>query len=224
MIFSDLLRILKSIVNKENLPDSSPWTKDDQAMEDQTTAEQTTDEQTTDEQTTDEQADDPGDSPRWPTVRKEVERILTLLRLEIQEQGFTQREVQDALGWGRTYISQLLRRQKALRFEQIIQILSVIGVHPSSFFARLYLSQREDALGQDPEQEFPWQGPRKRPLGGWPTWDQDVPSTPTPNSTAPVDGLIRLLVSKRLIDLEEYAASVEAVEADPPQDPRADEE
>lgn len=71
-------------------------------------------------------------------VEKEIDRILTLLRNKIREQSFTQLEVQEALGWGRSYISQLLTKQKSLRVEQVLRILSVIGVDPAKFYAELY--------------------------------------------------------------------------------------
>lgn len=72
------------------------------------------------------------------TVDHEVNRYLTLLRDKIRDHGFTQLEVQEALGWGRSYISQLLTRQKNLRVEQVLLILSVIGSSPSEFFGELY--------------------------------------------------------------------------------------
>ena len=65
------------------------------------------------------------------TVQPEVDRYLTLLRNKIRERGYTQLQVQEALGWGRSYISQLLTRQKALRIEQVLLILSVIEVDHS---------------------------------------------------------------------------------------------
>ena len=71
-------------------------------------------------------------------VERELERVLTLLRNKIRERGFTQLEVQDALSWGRSYISQLLTKQKSLRVEQVLLILNVIGVEPGEFFAELY--------------------------------------------------------------------------------------
>ncbi len=71
-------------------------------------------------------------------VQREVDRYLTLLRNKIRERGFTQLQVQEALGWGRSYISQLLTRQKALRIEQVLLILSVIGVDPREFFGEIY--------------------------------------------------------------------------------------
>ncbi len=72
------------------------------------------------------------------TVDHEVERYLTMIRNKIRERGFTQLEVQEALGWGRSYISQLLTRQKNLRVEQILLILNVIGIEPTDFFREFY--------------------------------------------------------------------------------------
>ena len=71
-------------------------------------------------------------------IDAEVDRYLTLLRNKIRQQGFTQIEVQQALGWGRSYISQLLTKQKALRLEQVLLILGVIGAEPVEFFRELY--------------------------------------------------------------------------------------
>jgi len=76
-------------------------------------------------------------------IENEVGRVLTLLRNKIRERGFTQLEVQDRLKWGRSYISQLLTRQKSLRFEQVLMVLEVIGVEAAEFFSELYhLSMR----------------------------------------------------------------------------------
>ncbi|MDA8019161.1 MAG: helix-turn-helix domain-containing protein [Thermoanaerobaculia bacterium] len=69
---------------------------------------------------------------------REIERVLSLLRNKIRERGFTQLQVQEQLHWGRSYISQLVTRQKALRLEQILCILDVIGVTPTEFFGELY--------------------------------------------------------------------------------------
>ena len=73
----------------------------------------------------------------WP-LEAELDRCLTLIRNKIRAQGFTQLEVQEALGWGRSYISQLLTKQKALRVEQVLLILDVIDVDAAEFFAELY--------------------------------------------------------------------------------------
>ena len=72
------------------------------------------------------------------TVDRHLDRILTGLRNQIQAQGYTQLEVQEVLGWGRSYISQLVTRQKGLRIDQILQILNVINVEPADFFDEIY--------------------------------------------------------------------------------------
>ena len=71
-------------------------------------------------------------------IEVELNRYLALLRDKIRQRGHTQLEVQEALGWGRSYISQLLTKQKALRVEQVLLILKVIAVDPVEFFAELY--------------------------------------------------------------------------------------
>jgi transcriptional regulator with XRE-family HTH domain len=78
------------------------------------------------------------------SMDREVDRILTLLRNKIRERGFTQLEVQDKLDWGRSYISQLLTRQKSLRVEQVLMILETIRVEPREFYAELYQFPRPE--------------------------------------------------------------------------------
>ncbi len=75
-------------------------------------------------------------------VQHDVDRYLTLLSNKIREQGLTQLEVQKELGWGTSYISQLVTRQKKLRIEQALAILDTIGVEPAEFFADLYGAPR----------------------------------------------------------------------------------
>ncbi len=72
------------------------------------------------------------------TVERDFERIVTLLRSRMRERGYTQIEVQEILGWGRSYISQLLHKNKSLRVEQVLMILNVIGVKPEDFWAEIY--------------------------------------------------------------------------------------
>lgn len=126
-------------------------------------------------------------------VERDVERCLTLLRDRIRERGFTQLEVQTALGWGRSYISQLLTRQKKLRIEQVLLILSVIGVEPARFFADLHAAP-----------PLP-----RRPL--------DRPARP--DIDAEIDRLrrqaravIELLLEKNLISAEDLSVAVATAE------------
>ncbi len=71
-------------------------------------------------------------------AERELDRILHLLRRKIRGRGFTQLEVQETLGWGRSYISQLLKKQKSLRVDHVLDILRILDVEPAVFFAELY--------------------------------------------------------------------------------------
>ena len=90
------------------------------------------------------------------STERELDRYLTLLRNKIREKGFTQLEVQEALGWGRSYISQLLTKQKTLRIEQVLLILNVIGIEPGEFFGELYGADLRKAppMGTAAHREF----------------------------------------------------------------------
>ncbi len=82
-------------------------------------------------------------------IEPTIDRALTLLKNKIREHGFTQLKVQQRLGWGRSYISQLLIKQKALRLDQVLLILNVVGADPVDFFAELYrLPRATGAHGQ----------------------------------------------------------------------------
>lgn len=75
-------------------------------------------------------------------INRDLDRILARLCDLISERGYTQLEVQEALGWGRIYINQLVNRQKSLRVEHVLAILGVIGVEPADFFDEIYRFRR----------------------------------------------------------------------------------
>lgn len=77
-----------------------------------------------------------------------IDRLLLLLRSTMQAQGVSQLSVQESLGWGRTYISQLLRKQKALRFDQVLMILETLEIEPQDFFAELFGMPAQDGPKQ----------------------------------------------------------------------------
>ena len=138
-------------------------------------------------------------------IDNEVDRYLTLLRNKIREKGFTQLEVQEALSWGRSYISQLLTKQKSLRVEQVLLILDVIGVDPAEFFAELYY--------------YPG-APAGFGGGGWRS--ASAPDRAGEQLTgnfeemrAMVRGLVWLLIDKEMIDVDELTATVKARKDDP---------
>ncbi len=95
-------------------------------------------------------------------VDRELDRYVALLRNKIRQKGFTQMEVQESLGWGRSYISQIVTRQKNLRMDQILRILGVISVPPEEFFGELY--QDPEAPGATARQRSAQEGGVSDPL------------------------------------------------------------
>ena len=74
-------------------------------------------------------------------VGRQVTGVLRLLRGKITESDLTQTAIQDRLGWGRSYISQLFSRAKGLRVDQVLRILGVLGIEAKDFYAELYMPQ-----------------------------------------------------------------------------------
>jgi len=135
--------------------------------------------------------------------------MLTLLREKIRQRGFNQLRVQEALGWGRTYISQLLRQQKSLRFDQIMQILHVIEEEPRDFFAE-YVRRVERAEGGATIPSYP---PRPESKGaaifGLDPFDTDD-AIARREVRYMLDRLSHLLVEKGLIRREELESLIRA--------------
>jgi len=151
-------------------------------------------------------------------VESEIDRVLTLLRNKIRERGFTQLEVQEALSWGRSYISQLLTKQKSLRVEQILLILNVIGVDPSEFYGELYQMNAPDGPGF-----LESYGERRFRPPPYDSVAMEMAEVGLPGDFSRsfkelrslLRGLVRLLVDKSVIDVDELTDAVKAVEAGP---------
>jgi transcriptional regulator with XRE-family HTH domain len=70
-----------------------------------------------------------------PQIRRWSWRLRDLLR----EHGRTFREIEEELGWSSGYLSQVLAPgTPALKVEHVLQVLDVLGVAASEFFADLY--------------------------------------------------------------------------------------
>lgn len=149
-------------------------------------------------------------------AERELDRVLTLLRNKIRERGFTQLEVQEALSWGRSYISQLLTKQKSLRVEQVLLILEVIGVKPGEFFGELY---------HFPQGETPRRSGDVYPAHGMSGYGSSMIHEVTGDMEGGefvrsfgelrslLRGLVRLLVDKNLINVDDLTAAVKAIDA-----------
>ncbi len=81
---------------------------------------------------------------------EEVDRVLAGLAQKIRARGPTQSAVQQSLGWGRSYISQLMTKQKGLRVDQVLMILWALGIEARDFFWELY---RREQFEETPREE-----------------------------------------------------------------------
>ncbi len=132
-------------------------------------------------------------------IDRDLDRILHLLRAHIRERGFTQLQVQEIFGWGRSYVSQLLNGQKSLRVEHVLMILKVIGVKPEAFFGELY--------------QFGEPGRRPRRTGRpAPSPTDGVDPAQVRRLRQLLDGLVHSLESKNLITAAELARAIEKAE------------
>ncbi len=129
------------------------------------------------------------------SIERELDRYITLLRNKIRERGLTQLEVQTELGWGRSYISQILTKQKNLRIDQVFKILSVLGVKPETFFADLY-------------------GPTPRGQPQPRASSTELPAQELQRLTSLLRGLIKLLRQKGLITESGLSEAVERARFD----------
>ena len=143
-------------------------------------------------------------------VERELDRILTLLRNKIRDRGFTQLEVQEALGWGRSYISQLLRKQKSLRVDQVLQILKVISVEPAEFYAELYHYRPLGIAGYELPPEPPAVLLPAKVAAVVRGESDDGARFRIRDTTAALGVLLRLMVEKHLISSEELSAVIES--------------
>lgn len=152
-------------------------------------------------------------------IEKEVDRILTLLRNKIREKGFTQLEVQEKLNWGRSYISQLLTKQKSLRVEQVLMILETIQVDPKDFYAELYQFTRPDFRLRNFDEygeaqfEEPHISPASLPDGATESYSEFYRNYR--QLRAMVRGLVQLMVDKDVVSLEEIITAAKAADPDP---------
>ncbi len=71
-------------------------------------------------------------------VESQVRKLQTLLERKIEERGYTQLEVEKAVGWEKGTLDRLLTGEVELSVKQAFMILGVIGVDPEAFFAELY--------------------------------------------------------------------------------------
>jgi transcriptional regulator with XRE-family HTH domain len=76
------------------------------------------------------------------TIDDEVRRATKLLETVMQAAGLTRKDLDQRLGAGPGYVSQVLTGRMELKFRHILAILRALEVEPSVFFQTLYPENR----------------------------------------------------------------------------------
>jgi transcriptional regulator with XRE-family HTH domain len=76
------------------------------------------------------------------TIDDEVRRATKLLETVMQAAGMTRKDLDQKLGAGPGYVSQVLTGRMELKFRHILAILRALEVEPSVFFQTLYPEDR----------------------------------------------------------------------------------
>jgi transcriptional regulator with XRE-family HTH domain len=76
------------------------------------------------------------------TIDDEVRRATKLLETVMQAAGLTRKDLDQKLGAGPGYVSQVLTGRMELKFRHILAILHALEVEPSVFFQTLYPENR----------------------------------------------------------------------------------
>lgn len=76
------------------------------------------------------------------TIDDEVRRATKLLETVMQAAGLTRKDLDQRLGAGPGYVSQVLTGRMELKFRHILAILRALDVEPNIFFQTLYPEDR----------------------------------------------------------------------------------
>jgi len=87
------------------------------------------------------------------TIEEEVLRATRLLETVMQAAGLTRKELDQRLGAGPGYVSQVLTGRMELKFRHVVAILRAADFEPGVFFQTLYPQDRP-ASGQAILEEF----------------------------------------------------------------------
>src|SRR6185436_14751564 len=87
------------------------------------------------------------------TIEDEVRRATKLLETVMQAAGLTRKDLDQRLGAGPGYVSQVLTGRMELKLRHILAVLHALDVEPSLFFQTLYPDARP-ATDQAVMEEF----------------------------------------------------------------------
>lgn len=122
------------------------------------------------------------------TIEDEVRRATKLLETVMQAAGLTRKDLDQRLGAGPGYVSQVLTGRMELKLRHILAILRALDVEPSIFFQTLYPESRPSS-DQVVMEEF-LKRFQKLGFGGNPT-----PPPPQPSPVLDSQELERLIQS-----------------------------
>lgn len=145
------------------------------------------------------------------TIEDEVRRATKLLETVMQAAGLTRKELDQRLGAGPGYVSQVLTGRMELKFRHVLAILRALDVEPNVFFQTLYPENRavsDQAVMEEFLKRF-----QKLGFGG---------SAPPPPPAIDSQELERLIQSAVRTALAERGAADPEAPPDHPPDPDDD--
>ena len=156
------------------------------------------------------------------TIEDEVRRATKLLETVMQAAGLTRKDLDQRLGAGPGYISQVLTGRMELKFRHVLAILRALDVDPGMFFQTLYPDSRP-ASDQAVMEEFLRRFQRLGFGSGGPAPPSLPPSQP-PSSPAvdprELERLVRKAVREALSEEEPPRSEGEAPHLPHPEDDR----
>jgi transcriptional regulator with XRE-family HTH domain len=146
------------------------------------------------------------------TIEDEVRRATKLLETVMQAAGLTRKELDQRLGAGPGYVSQVLTGRMELKFRHVLAVLRALEVEPNVFFQTLYPENRavsDQAVMEEFLKRF-----QKMGFGG------SAPPPPPAIDSQELERLIQSAVRTALA--ERGAADSESQPETPPDDPDDD--
>jgi transcriptional regulator with XRE-family HTH domain len=132
-----------------------------------------------------------------PKVEEEVARLRRALRNRIRDAGVSLRTMEDRLGMGRDYLSQLLRGSMDLKAKHIFAVLAELSTDPGEFLLELY-----------PTAALPRLSPARM--------DEEFIAIRQDISIEVIRNLVRTLQERGFITAEEAQRLLEPFETQPP--------
>jgi len=128
------------------------------------------------------------------SIEDEVRRATKLLETVMQAAGLTRKELDQRLGAGPGYVSQVLTGRMELKFRHVLAILRALDIEPSLYFQTLYPDARSSS-DQTVMEEFLKRFHRIGYAGG-----PAAPAAHPPLSASELERLIRTAVRAALSD------------------------